>query len=138
MSSATQTVSLSRKNPWPARILTAVPTLFLLADGVGKLVNPAPVVEGMARLGYPSRLTATIGITLLICTVIYLIPRYSILGAILLTGYLGGAVASQLRIGEPLFTHILFPTYVAAMLWGGLYLRDDRLRALVPLRTGRQ
>jgi hypothetical protein len=137
MSSATQAVPVSQKNPWPGRILTAVPALFLLADGVGKLVNPAPVVEGMARLGYPSNLTATIGIILFVCTVIYLIPRYSILGAILLTGYLGGAVASQLRIGEPLFSHVLFPTYVAAMLWGGLYLRDDRLRALVPLRTGK-
>jgi ABC-type transport system involved in cytochrome c biogenesis permease component len=100
-----------------------------------KLFGPAPVVEGMIRLGYPLGLTATIGVILLICVVVYTIPRTSIVGALLLTGYLGGAVASQLRVGEPLFSHILFPVYVAALIWGGLYLREERLRALIPLRS---
>jgi hypothetical protein len=89
----------------------------------------------MIRLGYPLSLTATIGMILLICVVIYAIPQTSILGAILLTGYLGGAVASQLRVGEPLFTNVLFPTYIGALIWGGLYLREDKLRALIPVRS---
>jgi len=100
-----------------------------------KLFKPAPVLEGMTRLGYPVSLSVTIGIILLVCVVIYAIPQTSILGAILLTGYLGGAVASQLRIGEPLFSNVLFPVYVAALMWGGLYFREERLRALLPLRS---
>ena len=135
MKSATQAAPVSTKKLWTGRVFSTLAILFLLVDGVMKLVNPAPVVEGMIRLGYPMSLTASIGIILLSCVLVYAIPRTSILGAILLTGYLGGAVASQLRVGEPLFSHVLFPTYVAALIWGGLYLRDDRLRALVPLRA---
>ncbi|PYX30512.1 MAG: hypothetical protein DMG80_12310 [Acidobacteria bacterium] len=124
----------STKKLWAGRILSGLAILFLLMDGIIKLVNPAPVVKGMIRLGYPLNLTATIGIILLTCVVIHAIPQTSILGAILLTGYLGGAVASQLRVGEPLFSNVLFPIYMAAFIWGGLYLRDDRLRALVSFR----
>jgi len=92
-------------------------------------------VEAFAQLGYPVSLAFSIGILELMCLVVYVIPRTSILGAILLTGYLGGAVASNVRIDTPLFTHVLFPIYVGVFIWGGLFLRDDRLRALIPLRN---
>jgi hypothetical protein len=132
---ATQTVPVSKKMLWTGRIMTALVVLFLLMDGVMKLFNPAPVVEGMTKLGYPLSLTSVIGIVLLICVVLFAIPRTSILGAILLTGYLGGAVASQLRVGLPLFSNVLFPVYMGVLIWGGLSLRDQRLRALIPLRS---
>jgi hypothetical protein len=132
MQSTNQTVSTSQL--WTGRILSILAILFLLADGIAKLFSPAPVVEGMTRLGYPLTLTAIIGIILLACVLLYAAPRTSILGAILLTGYLGGAVASQLRVGEPLFSHVLFPVYLGALIWAGLYLRDNRLSTLVPLR----
>ena len=107
---------------------------FLLLDGVMKLFKPAVVREAFARLGYPESEIMGIGVLLLACTALYLIPRMSILGALLLTGYLGGAVATHVRVGDPLFSHALFPTYIAALLWVGLYLREPRLRALVPLK----
>jgi hypothetical protein len=135
MQTTNQPAPVSNKKLRAGRIISGLAILFLLVDGIMKLVNPAPVVEGMIRLGYPLSLTATIGMILLICVVIYAIPQTSILGAILLTGYLGGAVASQLRVGEPLFTNVLFPTYIAALIWGGLYLREDKLRALIPVRS---
>jgi hypothetical protein len=134
MQTTNEVAPASAKKLWAGRILSALAILFLLVDGIMKLVNPAPVVEGMIRLGYPLNLTTTIGIILLTCVVIHTIPQTSILEAILLTGYLGGAVASQLRVGEPLFSNVLFPIYMAAFIWGGLYLRDDRLRALVSFR----
>jgi len=86
-------------------------------------------------LGYPAATIVPLGIVLLICTALYIVPRTTVLGAIFLTGYLGGAVASNVRIGNPLFTHVLFPVYVGVLLWLGLYLRDTRLRALVPFRA---
>ncbi len=135
MPSDTQTASVSKKMLWTGRIMNALVVLFLLMDGVMKLFNPAPVVEGMIKLGYPLSLTSVIGIVLLVCVVLFAIPRTSILGAILLTGYLGGAVASQLRVGLPLFSNVLFPVYMGALIWGGLFLRDERLRALIPLRS---
>jgi len=123
-----------RGDSGPGRIMSALPALFLLVDGVGKLVKPAPVVEGTVQLGYPESVLLGLGIVLIACTVLYAIPRTAILGAILLTGYLGGAVATHVRVGSPLFSHILFPVYVAVLIWGGLYLRDERLRTLIPLR----
>ena len=132
--SEAQSAPLSKRRLWTGRIMSALPALFLLIDGVGKLVKPAPVVEGTLQLGYPESVILGLGIVLLACTVLYVIPRTAILGAILLTGYLGGAVATHVRVGSPLFTHILFPVYVAVLIWGGLYLRDERLRALIPLR----
>ena len=125
---------LSKGRLWTGRIMSALPALFLLVDGVGKLVKPAPVVQGTVQLGYPESVLVGLGIVLLSCTVLYVIPRTAILGAILLTGYLGGAIATHVRVGSPLFSHILFPVYVAVLLWGGIYLRDERLRALIPLR----
>jgi len=91
-------------------------------------------VEGTLQLGYPESVILGLGIILLACTVVYLMPRTAILGAILLTGYLGGAVATHVRVGSPLFSHVLFPVYLGVLIWGGLYLRDERLRALFPLR----
>ncbi len=115
--------------------MTALPVLFLLFDSVIKLMQITPVVESFNQLGYPASLAPAIGILELVCIALYVIPRTSILGAILLTGYLGGAVATHVRVGSPLFSHVLFPIYVAVLIWGGLVLRDERLRGLVPLRS---
>ena len=126
------------KRLWAGRIMSGVAVLFLLFDSVGKVLKLAPVVEGTTQLGYPVSVLLGIGTVELLCLVVYMIPRTSILGAILLTGYLGGAVATHVRIGSPLFSHVLFPIYVAVLIWGGLYLRDEWLRALIPLRRPRQ
>jgi hypothetical protein len=123
------------KRPWAGYILSGLPALFLLLDALGKLIKPQAVIEGTLELGYQESVILPLGIVLLICTVIYIIPRTAVLGAILLTGYLGGAVATHVRIGSPLFSHKLFPVYLGMMIWLGLYLRDRRLRALVPLRS---
>ena len=122
---------------WTGRILSALVVLFLLWDSVMKLMRPPVVLETWARLGYPEEVSIGIGLLQLVCLAVYAIPRTSVLGAILLTGYLGGAVATHVRVGNPLFTHVLFPTYLGVILWGGLYLRDGRLRTLVPLRSTR-
>ena len=132
------TTAVSKKALWAGRIVSALPVLFLLMDGIMKLIKTAPVVEATVKLGYPVTTIVPIGIVLLTCTVLYVIPRTSIIGAILLTGYLGGAVASHVRVGDPLFTHVLFPVYLGVMIWLGLYLRDNRLRSLVPLRSPRR
>src|SRR4249920_298539 len=124
-----QPAPLSKGRLWTGRIMSALPALFLFMDAVGKLVKPAPVVEGTVQLGYPESVLLGLGIVLLACTVLYVIPRTAILGAILLTGYLGGAVATHVRVGSPLFSHILFGVYLGVFLWLGLYLRDARLRA---------
>lgn len=115
---------------WAGRILSALPVLFLLLDGVMKVVKPAFVVEATVQLGYPESVIVGLGVVLVACTILYLIPRTAVLGAILLTGYLGGAVATHVRVGGPLFS-ILMPVILGAMLWGGLYLRDERVRSLV-------
>jgi len=135
MQTAIQAAPLSKKRLWAGRILSAIPVLFLLADGVMKLIKPAFVVEATVRLGYRESVILCLGIVLLTCVALYVIPRTSVLGAILLTGYLGGAVATHLRVGDPLFSPVLFPSYLRVMLWGGLYPREERLRALNPLRA---
>lgn len=126
--------SVSKKNLWIGRIVSGLPALFLLVDGAMKLVKPAVVVEATTKLGYSESLIVPIGILLIVCTIIYLIPATSVLGAILLTGYLGGAVATHVRAAEDVFP-IVFPIIFGALLWLGLYLHDTRLRALIPLRT---
>jgi len=131
----TQVVAITRKSLWTGRVLGALTVLFLLFDSVIKLTRLPPAIEATVQLGYPAGSVFGIGLILLVCTVAYIVPRTSIVGAILLTGYLGGAVASQVRVGNPLFTHTLFPVYFAALIWGGLYLRDPRLRALLRQRT---
>ncbi len=132
--SRTQAPPVSKKRLWAGRVITAVPVLFLLFDSVIKLMTLAPVAESFARLGYPASIAPGIGVLELLCIALYVIPRTSILGAILLTGFLGGATATHVRVGDPLFTHVLFPSYVGALIWGGLFLRDGRLRVLLPLR----
>jgi hypothetical protein len=134
MQADTHTVPGSKKLRVTGLILGSLPAVFLLFDGIMKLVQPAPVVEATVKLGYPESVLVGLGIVLMTCTVLYLIPRTAVLGAILLTGYLGGATASHVRVGEGWFP-TLFPVVFGALLWGGLYLRDERLRALLPLRT---
>jgi hypothetical protein len=121
-------------NPWPGRILSGIPVAFLSFDGVIKLIGIEPVVESFLRLGYSPSVAIGIGLLEIACTVAYVVPRTAVLGAILLTGFLGGATATHVRVGDPLLSHVLFPFYVGALLWAGLLLRDTRLRALIPLR----
>jgi len=135
MPSDSGAVAVSKKGLWAGRILSGLVVLFLIPDGIFKFIKSAPVVDAFAHVGWPMSTSVTLGIVLLVCTVLYAIPRTSVLGGILLTGYLGGAVATHLRIGDPLFSHILFPTYLGILLWLGLYLREERLRALIPLRS---
>ena len=122
------------KRPWVGIIVSALPVLFLLMDAAGKLLKPEPVVSGTLELGYSENVIVPLGITLLISVILYAVPVTSVLGAILLTGYLGGAVATHVRVGNPLATHVLFPIYIGVLLWLGLYLRDMRIRDLLPLR----
>jgi len=122
------------KRPWAGIIVSALPALFLLVDAAGKLLKPEPVVSGTLELGYSENVIVPLGITLLISVILYAVPVTSVLGAILLTGYLGGAVATHVRVGNPLATHVLFPIYIGVLLWLGLYLRDMRIRELLPLR----
>lgn len=129
--SATRTTKTQRRI---GRIVTVVPVAFLLWDGVIKLLNIDPVVESFARLGYPEGIGPSIGLVEVACLACYAVPRSSALGAILLTGYLGGAVATHARVGDPLVSHSLFPVYVGVLLWAGLFLREARLRTLLPLR----
>ena len=130
MQSNTQIVSTRR--PWAGWIVSTIPILFLLLDGVMKLIKPAPVVEATIHLGYSESVIVPLGIVLIVCTVLYLLPATSILGAILLTAYLGGAVATHVRVGEGAFS-IAFPIIVGIFVWGGLYLRNPRLRELIPM-----
>jgi hypothetical protein len=125
---------ISKGTLWAGRIISALPALFLIVDGAMKLFKPAPVVEATVRLGYSENLIIPIGVVLLICTAFYLVPRTSVLGAILLTGYLGGAVATHVRAGEGAFP-IVFPIIIGGLLWLGLYLRSPSLRVLVPIRS---
>jgi hypothetical protein len=115
-------------------MMSALSILFLFLDGIMKLAMPVSVVEATVQLGYPESVIPSIGILLLVCTVLYVIPHTSMLGAILLTGYLGGAVASHVRVGAGLFP-IFFPVLLGILIWLGLFLRDDRLHALLPLRS---
>jgi len=122
---------MSQANKWTGRTLSAIAILFLSFDIVLKLMQHPMAVQGTKQLGYPAGMILPLGVIELIALILYLIPRTSLFGVILWTGYLGGAVATHVRIGDPLFSHILFPTYVAALLWGGLVLRDARFRALL-------
>jgi hypothetical protein len=119
------------KARWAGLAITGLAVLFLVFDSAVKVLKLAPAIEATTQLGYPASAVALIGLIELVCLAVYLVPRSAIAGAVLLTGYLGGAIASQLRAGHPLFSHTLFPIYVAALVWGGLYLRDRRVRALL-------
>ena len=116
------------------RVLSGLAALFLAFDTVGKVLTVPQVVEATVALGYPAASVRVIGIIELLSLVLYLFPRTAVFGAVLLTGYLGGAVATHVRIVSPLLTHVLFPAYVAALVWGGLWLREMRLQPLLPVR----
>ena len=138
MESTLRVSPASNTRLWTGRILSGVVIVFLLFDGIIKLIPIAPVIETLQQLGYSANVIPVargIGVLTLVIVVLYAIPRTAILGAILLTGLLGGAMATHLRVGSPLFTHLLFGLYLGLMAWGGLYLRDDRLRAMIPLRS---
>ena len=134
MQSLTQAGPVSKGRLWTGRIISALVVLFLLFDSITKVMRVRAVMEASAQLGYPANTIFTIGIILLVCTVFYIIPQTAVLGAILPTGYLGGAVAANLRIGTSMF-NTLFPIVFAALAWTGIFLRESRLGALIPFRT---
>jgi len=135
MTSPANTSSVGKKRLVAGYVLTVLVALFLTFDTVIKVLKLAPAVQGTTKLGYPASAVLWIGLIELVCLTLYLVPRTSVLGALLLTGYLGGAIATHVRLGSPLLSRTLFPIYVALLLWGGLYLRETRLRELVPLRS---
>lgn len=116
------------------RVLSGIAIAFLTFDSVAKLLRVQPVIDGTLQLGYPTSIIVPLGIVLLSCVLIYAIPRTSAIGALLLTGYLGGAVATHARMSDPLLSHTLFPIYVAVIVWAGLVLRNAQLRILLPVR----
>ena len=134
--SISNTVRANRKAIWTGRILSGLAVAFMAMDGVVKVLQLPVAVEGTVKLGYPSGVVLGLGIIQLIMLALYLVPRTAVLGAVLWTGYLGGAIATHVRIGNPLFSHVLFPTYVAGFLWLGLWLRDRQLRAVLPFGGG--
>jgi hypothetical protein len=134
MTSTTHIASPEKNKLVAGYVLTALAGLFLAFDTVLKVLRLAPAVQGTTELGYPTDSVLWIGLIELVCVALYLVPRTSVLGALLLTGYLGGAIATHVRLSNPLLTHTLFPIYVALLLWAGLYLREMRLHALVPFR----
>jgi hypothetical protein len=135
MQSVLDDTRTSKATLWTGRVIGGVAVLFLAVDSLVKVLKLAPAVEATTQLGYDDSVVLPLGILQLACLIVYLIPRTSILGAILLTGYLGGAIATHVRVDSPLFTHVLFPVYVAVLLWGGLFLIDGRLRVLAQPRT---
>ena len=122
----------SKKMIWTGRILSGLMVAFLLFDATIHLMKIGMVVQAFAQLGWPIGMAGVLGVIELVCIALYVVPRTNILGAILLTGYLGGAVVTHLRVGSSLFGEMLFPVYVGILLWGGLYGREPRLRALIP------
>jgi hypothetical protein len=129
-------IPVSNAALWTGRAMSALVVLFLIFDATIKLIPIQPVIDSMNELGYPPTvgLARGIGIITVICIVLYVWPRTAVLGAILMTGLFGGAIASHLRIGSPVFSHLLFGVYLGLFAWGGLWLRDPRLRALMPWR----
>jgi hypothetical protein len=124
----------NKKMVWAGRILSGLAVLFLGFDAIIHVMNIQPVIEAMTQLGYPTSVAPKIGLLELILLVLYVIPRTATLGAILWMGILGGATASHIRVGDPLFSHVLFGVYVGIFLWLGLWLREPKLRELLPLR----
>lgn len=119
---------------WTGRILSILGVLFMLFDAVGHLFKPAPVVQAFAQLGIPLHLAATLGIIQLICIILYVIPQTAVLGAVLLTGYLGGAISIHMRVGNPIF-ECIFPLLIGIIFWAGLLLREPYLRAVFPVKS---
>ena len=128
--------SISRARLWTSRVLAGAAVSFLVFDAAIKLAVIPPVVDAFAKLGIPVALAQGIGVLELFCVALFLFPATAALGAVLLTGFLGGAIAIHVRVGDPLFSHVLFPVYVGALLWTALFLRDERIRALVGADAG--
>lgn len=133
MEQSVEAPRMSKGALWAGRILSGLAAAFLAVDAVVKLLQLEPAIKGTAELGYPVGVVFPLGIVLAICVGLYIVPRTRVLGAILLTGYLGGAVATHVRVSGPLASHVLSPVYFGVVLWLGLWLRDSKLRALVPL-----
>ena len=133
MQSDTQFADEPKGMLWTGRILSGLMALLFVLDGVAHLMKPAPVVDAFVRLEYPLSASVGIGVLALICTALYVTPKTSVLGAILLTGYLGGAVSTHVRAGSPLFETV-FPVILGALVWTGVFVRDAQLRRLIPLR----
>jgi len=131
MQSGAQAV-VSKKAVWAGRVLSGLAVLFLILDASVKVLKSPFAIEATRQLGYPESVVIPLGLIEIVCLLVYLIPKTSVLGTILWTGYLGGAVATHMRVTSPLFTHTLVPIYVAALLWLGLWLRDNRVRAVLP------
>lgn len=131
------TNATSKGRLWVGRIMSWLVILFMLFDSISKLFKPAAVVEGTLTLGYAEHHLVVIGTLGLLSTILYAIPRTAVLGAVLLTSYFGGAIATQIRIDAPLFTHILFAVYLAVLMWGGLWLRNERVRKMMPLQKNK-
>ena len=125
--------TISKPKRWTSYVMSGLVIIFMLIDSTMKFVKPAAVIQGTLELGYTEQHIPIIGFLGLISTLLYAIPRTSVLGAVLLTGYFGGAVATHLRLNNPLFTHTLFTVYFGILIWGGLWLRNSRLRELFPL-----
>lgn len=134
MESTNTALVVSRKTFWTGVVVSALPVLFLLMDGVMKLFKPEIVVKTTEELGYSEQVIIPLGIVLLACTILYMANRTAVMGAILLTGYLGGAVATHVRVGSNTFS-IVFPVIVGLLLWAGLYLRNARMSELIPFRV---
>lgn len=134
MSATVATYTESKAMLWTGRVMSGLVILFLLFDGAIKLVPLDIVIETSRELGIPTSLARTLGVLTLVCTLLYAIPTTSVLGAVLMTGYLGGAIYVHVLNGSPLFSHTLFSIYLALLMWGGLYLRDPDLRMLFPFR----
>jgi len=133
MSFVSPPAPLALKWIWTGRILSGLMVLFLLFDGIIKFMKIQPVIDTFAQLGWPIKFAVPIGIIDVVCAVLYAIPRTAVLGALLMTGLLGGAIATHVRIESPLFSHTLFGVYMGLVAWGALYLREPRLRALLPV-----
>ncbi len=130
MQSATEKATVSKKMLWAGRVVSAIPAFLVLFGAIPKVLVAASMVDGFKRAGYPEHLVLVVGIIELVCSIVYLIPRTRVLGAILMTGVLGGAIATNLRIGDPT---LIAPAILGVLVWGGLFLRDERVRALIPL-----
>jgi hypothetical protein len=133
--SATIATGFSKGRLWTARVMCGIVVLFMLFDGIGKLAKPKPVIVGTLALGFEEHHIAVIGVLSIICTILYAVPRTRFLGALLLTGYLGGAVAAQLRLDHPLWSNTLFPIYIAILTWGPLWLMEPKFRQLIWKRS---
>ena len=133
MEQPTQAGSVSKAALWAGRVLSALPVLLLLFSAAMKFAKPPEVIKGFVELGYPERLSVPLGVVEIACAIVFVIPQTAVLGAILLTGYLGGATATHVRVGQPFF----MPIVLGVVIWLGIYLRDGRLRALIPFRNAR-